>query len=239
MVSQGYNRFGGLAGYQIGYGSISIILSIPPAVYLMLGYTSNLNLAIASIVILVASIAAVYGRGFVDRWFTHYRTYLQPRVTNVYSQLLVMAGVYAIIKFSAGLIINNAQIASISSFGQGNDLAILAQTSIMETLLIQYFVFVVFFAAAAAVTRSYTSGLLIGTGLGSLWAYIIHQYVYNSTPSVWNWVLFSFIVLNLGYGLTGNILVALIPHLLIDTLPLIIMLLFPGACPAAQLWGVC
>jgi hypothetical protein len=233
-VSQFTKFTGRLNQYQIGAGSLFIIPSIPAAIYLTLGYQSQPTLALVSIIVLVSSLAAVWARGLIDR---AYPIEIIPKIRGAPAQFLTMLAVYALIRAIAAPIIS-AQIAAISSYGTSADLAILVQTPIMETLVVQYFLFYGFLAAGMYLTKkNFYASLTIGTLLSTPWAYVFHYYVYNTVPSVWNWVFASFIILNVGYGLTGNIVVPMVAHLMIDALGLVISLILPSACPG--LLGFC
>lgn len=224
---------GSVTQYSLGLGSVFTILSLPPAVFLMLGYASNLALAIQALIVVVAGLGAVAARSRIDVLFP---VKITPRVTNPWAQAVVLVITYALVNLTSRLIVAG-QLASISSYGNTNELAILFQVSIMETLLIQFFLFYLFFAPIYSSTGNYWASGLTASLISAFWAYIFHFYVYSQTGPLWTWVLVAFTILSAGYWLTGNILVPLIPHLLIDTLGLTVLLLYPGLCPV--LGGLC
>jgi hypothetical protein len=199
----------------------------------MLGYAVNPGLALQALIVIVVGLAATGARSRLNLLFP---VKITPRITNPYAQGLTMGVTLVMVNLSSRLIITG-QLASISSFGPINDLAILFQVSIMETLLVQYFLFYLFFAAFAYLAKNYWVAGLAAAPSSGVWAYVFHFYVYGQTAPVWNWVMLAFTILSMGYWLTGNILVPMIPHVLIDTLPIALMLLLPGSCPG--LGGLC
>jgi hypothetical protein len=224
---------GAVSQYSLGLGSIFTIISLPPAVFLMLGYATNPGLAWQALIVVVAGLGAVAARNRLDLLFP---IKITPRVTNPWAQIAVMVLTYALVNLSSRLVIAG-QLASISSYGTTSQLEILFQVSIMETLLVQFFLFIMFFAPLYQTSGNYwTSGAVAALASG-FWGYIFHYYVYAAVAPVWNWVLVAFVILSVGYWLTGNILVPMIPHLLVDTLGLSIAFFLPSLCPG--LGGLC
>lgn len=214
--------------FQLGSGSILLLATFPPAVYLMLGYASNPTLAIQSIIILVAGFGAVFARQRID---TLYPVRFSPLIKSTFWQTVTVLAVYGLILI-VGKQIFNAQLASLSTTPT-SELAVLVQTSIMETLVIQFATFYGLWAAGVYIFKSYTFAFLVALPISSLWAFIFHTYVYPLVPLLY--VFYAFSILTSGYWLTGNVLVPMIPHLLIDSLTLFLM--FLGVCPG--LGGLC
>jgi hypothetical protein len=225
-------RIGELDQYNLGLGSIFTILSLPPAIFLALGYQSNPQLSTQAIIVLIIGLVSVGAR---SRLAVLFPVIFRPRITNPYAQALVMAFTYIALNLSSRLIVAG-QLSSISSYGSTNEVAILFQVSVNETLLAQFFIFFLFFAPLFYATRNYWTSGIVASLISGLWGYFFHYYVYSQTAPLWNWVMVAFTILSLSYWLTGNILVPMIPHVLVDTLGLTLMLLFPGICP---LGGLC